>query len=117
MDVVTQGILGATVAQSVSRKEHVRFATIIGLVSGVTADADALIRSSSDPLLALEYHRHFTHSIFFIPFGALVVFLLLYPFFRGRLSPRYLYLYCFFGYLLSGIIVPVQAMARICFGL
>lgn len=104
MDIVTQGILGATVAQSVSRKEHVRFATIIGLVSGVIADADAFIRTSSDPLLALEYHRHFTHSVFFIPVGALVALVLLYPFFRGKLPLGYLYLYCLFGYLLSGFI-------------
>ncbi len=96
--------MGATVAQSVSRKEHVRLATLIGLVSGVIADADAFIRSSSDPLLALEYHRHFTHSILFIPAGALIAFLLLYPFLRGKMPLRYLYLYCFFGYLLSGFI-------------
>ncbi len=104
MDIATQAILGATVAQSVSRKEHVRLATLIGLVSGVIADADAFIRSSSDPLLALEYHRHFTHSILFIPAGALIAFLLLYPFLRGKMPLRYLYLYCFFGYLLSGFI-------------
>ena len=104
MDIVTQGILGATVAQSVSRREHVGLATLVGLVSGVIADADVFIRSSSDPLVALEYHRHFTHSIFFIPFGALVAFLLLLPFLRGKLPLGYLYLYCFFGYLLSGFI-------------
>lgn len=104
MDVVTQGILGATVAQSVSRKGHVRLATLIGLVSGVIADSDVFIQSSSDPLLALEYHRHFTHSILFIPVGALVAFVLLWPFLREKLPLRYLYLYCFFGYLLSGFI-------------
>ena len=104
MDIVTQGILGATVAQSVSKKEHVRRATLVGLVSGVIADADVFIRSSNDPLLALEYHRHFTHSIFFVPVGALVAFLFLLPFFRTKLPSRQLYLYCFFGYLLSGFL-------------
>ncbi|MEM7617680.1 MAG: metal-dependent hydrolase, partial [Pseudomonadota bacterium] len=29
--------------------------------------------SPVDPLMGLEYHRHFTHSLFFIPFGALLV--------------------------------------------
>jgi inner membrane protein len=104
MDIVTQGILGATVAQSISKKEHVRLATFIGLVSGVIADADVFIQSTKDPLLALEFHRHFTHSIFFIPVGALVAFCLLWPFLRKKLSSRFLYLYCFFGYLLSGFI-------------
>ena len=104
MDIVTQAILGASVAQSVSKKEHVRLATFIGLVSGVIADADVFIQSSRDPLLALEFHRHFTHSIFFIPVGALVAFCLLWPFLRKKLPSRFLYLYCFCGYLLSGFI-------------
>jgi inner membrane protein len=73
-------------------------------VSGIIADADVFIRSSSDPLLALDFHRHFTHSIFFIPIGALIAFLILWPFLRKRLPPRFLYLYCFFGYLFSGFI-------------
>lgn len=104
MDIVTQGILGATAAQGVSKREHVRTATLIGFVSGLIADADVFIRSSTDPLLFLEYHRHFTHSIFFVPFGALIAFCLLWPFLRGKLPLRYLYLYCFFGYLLSGFL-------------
>ena len=49
MDIVTQGILGATVAQSAAKKQHVRLAAFIGFVAGVIADADVLIRSSSDP--------------------------------------------------------------------
>jgi len=104
MDIVTQAILGATVAQSAARKEHIRLATMIGLVAGVIADADVLIRSSTDPLLSLEYHRHFTHSIFFIPIGALIAFCLFWPFLRNRLSASALYGYCFLGYLLSGFI-------------
>lgn len=104
MDIVTQGILGATVAQSISKKEHVRLATFVGLVSGIIADADVFIQSSKDPLLIFEFHRHFTHSIFFVPVGALVAFCLLWPFLRKKLPSRFLYLYCFFGYLLSGFI-------------
>lgn len=104
MDILTQSLLGATVAQSGARNRDIRLATLIGLVSGVIADADVLIRSSSDPLLSLEYHRHFTHSIFFIPFGAFIAFALLWPFLRSRLSAGYLYLYCLLGYLLSGFI-------------
>ena len=104
MDIVTQGVLGAALAQSVAKKEHVRLATIIGLVAGVIADADILIRSSADPLLSLEFHRHFTHSIFFVPIGAGIAFLLLWPFLRNKLPVAYLYLYCCMGYLLSGFI-------------
>ncbi|MEM9446583.1 MAG: metal-dependent hydrolase [Verrucomicrobiota bacterium] len=104
MDIVTQGVLGATVAQASSQKKHIRMASIIGLIAGLLADADIFIRSSEDPLLTLEYHRHFTHSIFFIPIGALIAFILLYPFFRKRLPIKTLYFYCFMGYLFSGFI-------------
>ena len=104
MDIVTQALLGAAVAQSAAKKGHTRIATLVGLVAGVVADADVLIRSSADPLVVLEYHRHFTHSIFFIPVGAGIAFLLLWPFLRRHLSARHLYRYCFFGYLLSGFL-------------
>jgi inner membrane protein len=104
MDLVTQGVLGATVAQASAKTEHIRLATWIGIVAGLLADADIFIRSSEDPLLTLQFHRHFTHSIFFIPFGALIAFAVLWPFLRKRLSPGYLYFYCFMGYLLSGFV-------------
>lgn len=40
-------------------------------------DLDVVIRSSTDPLLALEYHRQFTHSLLMIPLlGGIVGFLL-----------------------------------------
>lgn len=104
MDVFTQGLIGATAAQSVARKADTTRATFIGFLTGMLADADVLIRSSTDPLLALEYHRHFTHSIFFVPVGALIAFLMFRPIFNNRIAHPYLYLYCFTGYSLSGLI-------------
>jgi inner membrane protein len=104
VDIVTQGILGAAVAQSGAKKEHVRLATAIGVFAGIIADADFFIRSSTDPLLFLEYHRHFSHSIIFIPVGALITFLLLWPFLHNKLPSRFLYFYCFLGYIFSGFI-------------
>ncbi len=104
MDILTQGLLGATLAQSVSRPNEARMAAAIGFLSGLLADADALIRSSDDPLLTLEYHRHFTHSIFFVPIGGLIAALLLWPFFRGRLGFGRLYLFALLGYSLSGFL-------------
>ena len=68
MDPFTQGIVGTTVAQSGSKRDTLIIASVIGLLAGLAADLDIFIRSSTDPLLFLEYHRHFTHSIFFIPF-------------------------------------------------
>ena len=42
MDILTQGLLGATVAQSGSRKSETKIATIIGFLAGLLADADVL---------------------------------------------------------------------------
>lgn len=43
-----------------------------GAVGALVPDADALIRSASDPLLYAEFHRHFTHSLAFIPLGGAI---------------------------------------------
>ena len=57
-----------------------------------------------DPLLFLEYHRHFTRSLLFVPLGALVASLLLWPLLRNRLSIRRIYLYALLGYAAAGIL-------------
>ncbi len=104
MDLLTQGVLGSVLAQAGARKNETRLAAGIGFVAGLIADADVLIRSSSDPLLTIEYHRHFTHSIFFIPIGALIAAGLLWPMLRRRLPFKRLYLFSLLGFSLSGFI-------------
>jgi inner membrane protein len=104
VDILTQGLLGAVFAQVIANKEEKKLASIAGAAAGLLADADILIRSSSDPLLTLEYHRHFSHSLFFIPFGAAIAMLLLWPLMRRRLSLRRLYIFCLAGYSLSGLL-------------
>ena len=104
MDLLTQGLLGATMAQSGAKQQETRIATGIGFVAGIAADVDILIQSENDPLLNIEFHRHFTHSLFFVPLGALIVALLLWPFLRKRLSFARLYLFACRGYCLSGVL-------------
>ena len=104
MDIITQGILGGVLAQSVAKKEETKLATFIGIFAGIVADADIFIYSASDPLFSIEFHRHFSHSLFFIPVGAAIAMALLWPFLRNRISSIRLYLYSFFGYSMSGII-------------
>lgn len=104
MDILTQGLLGGVLAQSVARKEEKRLATLVGVFSGLLADADFLIRSSSDPLLNIEYHRHFTHSLLFIPFGAAIALILLWPFLRQKISISRLYVFCLAGFSMSGVL-------------
>jgi len=104
MDIVTQGLLGATLAQAGSRRRHARLATLVGFAAGLLADADAFINSANDPLLTLEFHRHFTHALVFIPVGAFIATAILWPFLRGRLSFPWIYLYAFLGYATSGFL-------------
>lgn len=46
-----------------------RRALLIGATAGLLPDVDVFIRSASDPLLAIEHHRGFTHSLLFVPVG------------------------------------------------
>lgn len=104
MDLLTQGLLGAAVAQSGAQQKEIRLATGIGLFSGCLADADILIQSANDPLLNIEFHRHFTHSLIFIPLGALIAAVLLWPFLRQRLPFRRVVWFTLLGYCLSGVL-------------
>ena len=104
MDLITQGLVGATLAQTAARRAELGMATAVGLTAGLLPDADILIRSSGDSLLNLEYHRHFTHSLVFIPLGAFVAALLAWLFVRQRLRFTRLYLYALLGYSLSGVL-------------
>lgn len=104
MDIVTQALLGGVVAQAVANKQEKKVATLSGMAAGLLADADVLIQSSSDPLLVIEYHRHFSHSLFFVPIGAALAMLLLWPLMRRHVSLARLYVFCLAGYALSGVL-------------
>lgn len=70
MDPLTQGVLGAALPQATqTNRAHVAIAGLFGLVAGMAPDLDVLIRSETDTLLYLEYHRQFSHSLVFIPIG------------------------------------------------
>jgi inner membrane protein len=98
MDPVTQGLLGATAASLAADRSRLPAAAVVGALAGMAPDADVLIRSSTDPLLFLEYHRHFTHSLIFIPVGALLCALAFHPLARRWLSFRQSLLFCLLGY-------------------
>ncbi|MGY8827434.1 MAG: metal-dependent hydrolase [Candidatus Latescibacterota bacterium] len=104
MDIATQGIIGAALAQAFAPAKHSRRAACVGLIAGLLPDADALIHSASDPLLQLEYHRHFSHALISIPIGAALVALLLHFFFRRHLSFKQLYIFSLYGYGSGGLL-------------
>lgn len=67
MDLITQGVIGAAAAQALVGPRLRPSAWMIGAIGGLLPDADVFIRSAADPLLAIEYHRQFTHSFVFVP--------------------------------------------------
>ena len=101
MDVFTQGALGAALALAVPHKKPlVRIAGGFGFIAGMAADMDVFIRSSTDPLLALEYHRQFTHALAFIPIGGLLCAVLLHGLCGRRWQLPFLqsFIFCTLGY-------------------
>ena len=104
MDPVTQGAFGAIFAQTFSNKKKILFGSIVGCFAGLAPDLDILIRSASDPLLKLEYHRQFTHSLIFIPIGALIVTLFSRIIFKKYLSWGETYLFSFLGFATHGLL-------------
>lgn len=114
MDPITQGILGATASQVVAAKQNQSTAyktqivliTVLGFISGMTADLDVFINSKTDPLLFLEFHRHFTHSLFFIPIGGLLLASLFYVLLSKRraLSFKQIWFYSTAAYATHAVI-------------
>ena len=104
MDPLTQGVFGASWAQSGASRAKLKAAALLGVASGIAPDLDVLIRSSSDPLLFLEFHRQFTHSFTFIPIGALIVATVMHAWSRHQLSFRQSYQFCLLGYASHGLL-------------
>ena len=104
MDPISQGTVGAAFAQVAANKTNIAKISIVGFLAGLAPDLDVLIRSSTDPVLFLEYHRQFTHSLIFIPFGALIVAVFIFPLVRKSLSFRTTYVASFLGYATHGLL-------------
>jgi inner membrane protein len=105
MDPLSQGIVGGVIAQRFAQKSKIRLAAFCGIISGMVADLDIFIRSSTNDLLSLQFHRHFTHSLFFIPIGSLIIASLLYLlFFRANCKFKQIYFFSFLGYATHGLL-------------
>ncbi|CAA6679882.1 MULTISPECIES: metal-dependent hydrolase [unclassified Lentimonas] len=105
MDPLTQASLGAAVAIACCPRDQTRWAAFIGAVAGAAPDLDVLIRSASDPLLSLQYHRHFTHALISAPLiGLCVAGLFKLLFYRAKVTFREWALYAILGALTHGLL-------------
>lgn len=103
MDPVSHALLGAVSAHALARPPR-RTAALAGALGALVPDADVLIQSASDPLLTLEYHRHFTHALPMAPLVALAPALLLWLILRRRSAWRDLYVACLLGVLSASLL-------------
>ena len=65
MDSLTQIILGAAVGEAVLGRKVGNKAMLYGAIAGTIPDLDVLARFFVDTVTATEWHRGFSHSIFF----------------------------------------------------
>lgn len=65
MDSFTQIVLGAAVGDAVLGKKVGNKAMLYGAIAGTIPDLDVLARYFTDTVTATEWHRGFSHSIFF----------------------------------------------------
>jgi inner membrane protein len=73
MDNVTHAALGIAVGIAVHRRgSSVSAAAVAALLAAEAPDLDVFLRAADDPLVAFRWHRHFTHSFFFMPVWALL---------------------------------------------
>lgn len=102
MDPLSQGVVGMSAAQTVANQKQLATASILGFLSGMAADLDIFIRSETDPLLFLEFHRQFTHSLIFMPIGglicAIVFFSLMSLLGKKQFTFKQVYLFTTIGY-------------------
>lgn len=73
MDPVSHVLLGASLGYAAFGRRLGRTAAAVGGLAALVPDADIFIRSATDPLLAIELHRGFTHALLFVPIGGAVV--------------------------------------------
>ena len=104
MDPLSQAAVGAAASQSFSRKADLFRVGVVGALAGMAPDLDVLIRSSTDPLLQLEYHRQFTHSLIFIPFGAALCAAAFWPFLRHQMRFTSIWIVALLGYATHGLL-------------
>ena len=106
MDPLSQGVIGASLSQSFSNNRNIFFVFIVGFLSGVFPDIDIFFRSNHDPLLFLEFHRQFTHSLIFIPLGGFIFTLIFYGLFFKLIPFGFLktWLFATLGYGTHGLL-------------
>ena len=93
MDPFTHGLTGIIAGQAAARHRTIRQASLAGLIGGMLPDADVFLHIPNDPLFNLLIHRHFTHSLIFIPLGGFIAALAAWLLMKRRPGFTWVYLF------------------------
>ncbi len=104
MDPLTQGLTGIIAGQAAARRRTIRQASLAGLIGGILPDADVFLHVPHDPLFNLLIHRHFTHSLIFIPLGGFIAALAAWLLMKRRPGFTRVYLFATLGYGTGGLL-------------
>ena len=104
MDPLTHGLLGAVAARAVLGPRLGHAGWMAGAAAGMLPDADFFIRSDADPLLNIEVHRQFTHSLAFAPIGGTLAALPWLTFRKFRSDSRSVLAAGLVGYATHGVL-------------
>lgn len=104
MDPVTHAVVGSLAGVCANGRADIRVAAAVGALAALVPDADVFIRSASDPLLTLEFHRGFTHALITVPVIALLVTLAVSPITKRWASWQTVAVAAFAGALTSGLL-------------
>lgn len=115
MDPVTHAVLGAACSQAILYKKDKQNAWIVGGLVAMTPDLDIFIREAGNPMLFFLYHRYFTHSLAFIPAGAILCTLVLLIFKRFRRNWQFTFLAALIGYATHGLLDACTSYGTVLF--
>lgn len=99
MDPFSHGLVGVSISSLKKDPKKLRSVILVGFIAALLPDLDILIRSSDNPLLNVELHRHFSHSFIFSPIGALLATFISYWFVRKHLSLKQVFIISWIAYL------------------
>ena len=108
MDPLPHGLLGAVAARAVLGPQFGRplghAGWMIGAAAGMLPDVDFFLHSDADPLLNIEFHRQFTHSLAAIPVGGALAALPWLTFRKFRVEWRAVLTASIVGYATHGVL-------------
>jgi len=106
MDPLSQGLVGTSISHLYIKNRKLVLLSIIAFLSAMSPDLDIFFRSDEDPLIFLEYHRQFTHSLIFIPIGGLICSIFFYFVFarRSEIGFKNVYIVSTLAYATHGLV-------------